>query len=718
MQSDSKLIKLFKKQRNVTKRSLGDQYDNTRAARSFYAGNQMDYQDRVQFADGAGRRRVATVNFNDVQSNVDAVVGFMAQNRRQAKYIAHVNSSESQNLYSKNMNALYSFHRDYTNADQLETDQDADMMVNGYGAIETDLTYVIGNSTTNPNGSITKQLLDPLKIGWDPHSRGKNVLDARWVYYYEDYDLMEALDLFQKSKESDFECVDDKAPLADGGYVYNPYGGLYDKIKLSDSVEWTAKSEDMVRVYTHQWFEYETFYKAENPLYSINDQMGVLYAKARLDVIAADAMDDYEDGDMNAMTRDDAFKFDTASQTLIFDSKLRTKLVAEFGELIKPVSFVRKCFYTAVYSGDHIFSKFRSVSQTGFSVKFKTGVYNDERKFWMGMVNSMMEPQKYRNKALTEFMFTIATNSKGGVMIERDAVEDIADFSTKWAKTDAVIVVESGAIAAGKIQQKAQPALPTGLDSLINLCDANLAANGVNPAMLGNADDNESGLLYKRRIRSAISKLARYFDSLTLYQKEDARLCVDLIRVWVENNSGSWVRITGPDGSDEFLTISEDMLAADYDVSIQEAPSSPEDQQETATMLTTLAQQLAAAGAQGPATTFLSEALQYMPIDGDVRNRLIQSLQPKQEDPQVAQLKLVIQQLQNQLTQVQIENTKADTRKKDADAMLATSKVKESDANAVNKHASTLKVMEDAEGQHIENQKLRKGGYSKVNVNI
>jgi len=66
------------------------------------------------------------------------------------------------------------------------------------------------------------------------------------------------------------------------------------------------------------------------------------------------------------------------------------------------------------------------------------------------MVNPMMEPQKYKNKALTEMMFTIAANSKGGVMIEEDAVEDIADFESKWAKTDAVIRVNSWRIGCWK----------------------------------------------------------------------------------------------------------------------------------------------------------------------------------------------------------------------------------------------------------------------------
>src|SRR5690554_1584904 len=127
---------LFKKQRETSRRGLSQQYQNTDSCFSFYNGNQMDYQDRVQFMEVGGRRKRAMVNFNKVQPNVDAVVGFMAQNRRQAKFIAHINSNEDQQIYSKNMNALYDYHRENQNADQIETEQDADMMICGYGATE------------------------------------------------------------------------------------------------------------------------------------------------------------------------------------------------------------------------------------------------------------------------------------------------------------------------------------------------------------------------------------------------------------------------------------------------------------------------------------------------------------------------------------------------------------------------------------------------------
>lgn len=709
---DTTIARIFKKQREISKRGLSQQYENTESCWSFYNADQMTYSDRIQFEDTWGRKRRAIVNFNKVQQNVDSVVGFMAQNRRQAKFVAHVPKDQGQQLYSRNMNAIYDFHRDNTNADQIETEQDLDMMVNGYGAIDTELSYVIGNAATMPNGDILKKKLDSESVYWDPSAKAKNILDARWAGYWEDYELRDALNLFQGSEESDFEQVSQEEP-SNTGYIFNPYGGIYDKIKLMNTVEWTSKESEMVRVYNHQWMEYETFYRAENPLYSVSDPMDAMYIKMRLDEIKSQIK---MPGDTLS---EDMFEFDPTKELLIFDESTKRLLVREFGPMLQAVPFKRKVYYCVVISGKHIFTWFKSVCRNGFSIKFKTGTWNKNRKMWMGMVNPMMEPQKYYNKALTELMFTIAANSKGGVMIEEDAVEDIADFETKWAKTDAVIKVTSGALAAGKIQEKAKGAVPTGLEGIIQLSDANIAANGVDPAFLGQMDnEDQSGILYKRRIRQVIAKMARYFDSITLYQKEDARLCADLIRIWVENNRGEWIRITGPDGSEDFVRLVEDMLAPEYDVTIQEAYQSSDEKQETALLLSGFGDKLLLAGDVMSGKAFMAESLQFMRLDGDIVNRLTQILQPQQQvsPQQFQQMQQQLQQLQQFIQSGQVDKTRSETQKNMATAAKTLKEAQIPDAQLPKLHAETLKTLEEAKRTGVESDIAHRA--SKVSVNF
>jgi hypothetical protein len=696
MKSKSEIAKIIKRQRNLAKRSLSSQYENTLNCHAFYNGDSMSYRSAVQFLNAGGQRQKALVNFNKVQEPVDAVCGFMAQNRRQAKFFARVNSEELQQLYSKKMNAVYEYHRENENADQIESDQDLNMLINGYGATDTEVSYMYGQSTNMPNGTINKINLDPECLYWDPTARAKNLIDARFCGYWRDYDLREALDLFQGSKEDDFQTVDQDTGAPDTGYQFNPWGGLYDKIKMNDGVDWVSKEEEMVRVYNHQWFEYETFYKAENPIYKATSVDEALFYKASLDTIFAEQKN-YGPDDIEVS---DPFAFDPTAPELTFDEKTKRKLVADFGDLIDPVPFTRQCYYTAVCSGDHVFKCFKSISQCGFSIKFKTGTFSKTSGIWTGMVNTMMEPAQYHNKALTELMFTIAANSKGGVIIEEDAIEDITDFEKKWAKTDGVIVVRSGAIAAGKFMEKAKAALPTGLEGVIQLTAQAITSAGVDPAFFGEAANQESGVLYKRRIRQVISKMAKYFDSNTLYQKEDARLHADLIPVWAENNQGAVMRISGKDGAQEFLQLTKDVFYPEYDITIQEAPATPEDKQETAQLLGGMADKYLSIGAIQQASALHVLALQNLPLDGDDKNRAIEALQPQESVPlaQYKQLEQQLQLLQSQMTQVEVQ-------KKQSETQLNMAKTQQISGDIHLKAASTVETLEKAENITADTKK-------------
>jgi hypothetical protein len=199
VKSDSELVEMFDKQRKLAKRGLSSQYDNTILCQSYFNNPESSYSDQMQFNDAMGKKRRARVEFKKIGQNVDAIVGFMAQNRRQAKFIARVNSAMGLQLYSRNMNALYKYHRDNMNADQLESRQDLDLAVCGYGAIDTDLSYIVGRSTTMPGGEIIKLHLDPMVVYWDSSSKAPNIEDRRFNGYHSDYELKDALSLFQSS---------------------------------------------------------------------------------------------------------------------------------------------------------------------------------------------------------------------------------------------------------------------------------------------------------------------------------------------------------------------------------------------------------------------------------------------------------------------------------------------------------------------------------------
>lgn len=669
----------FKQSLAYSKKGLAKQWDNTKDCQTFYAGDTMSYEDKIQYATQRGQKKRATVRFNKVMPFVDAVCGFIQQNRRKIQYIARLDSSAAQQAYSRYMNAAADYVRDSTGAQYLEGEQDLDMLVCGYGGVETDISYVQGNSTTCPNGDVLKARLDPSCTFWDTASNRKNLQDKRWCGYWKDYSLVDALALFSGSNEEDFQTANE---LDRENYYYNPYGGRYDKMTLDETIEWASKEESKVRVYNFQWFEYESYYQADNPMLSFKSpeaQQNALMEMQKL---------------VNQDGFGDMFDFDPQSPVLTFDDKTKRELQKIFGKFIKPVRFTRKCFYTAVISGSHVFTWFKSVSQHDFSILFKTGTFDPIRKIWIGMVNNMMQPQMYYNKSLTELMFTIASNSKGGVIVEKNAVEDLQEFEQKYASTTAVVVANEGAVSGGKIMPKGQSIPTTGLEGIITLSDASIAdASGVDRSFLGGGVENvQSGILYRRRIRQVISSIAKYFDSISLYQKTDARVTLDFMRVWAENNNGTEFELTEEDGSYSTAIIAADKFMAEYGVTLTEVMETAEDKQEKAELISTIGDKVAQIKPDA-ALVIWARAINYLNLDGADKKAISEALQAQgqQVDPNY------VKQLEDQLKLLSSETNMADVKRKLAGA--------EKDIAAIDEiKARTAKTLEEAQRIGVETE--------------
>lgn len=690
MKSDFDIAKQWRKHHKATKDGLARQYKNTEECQAFYAGDLMDFWIGAQSSDQFGVKKRAMVQINKVKPYVNSVKGFMAQNRRKVKYSARMDSNRIQELYSQYCNGLSEYIRRTSYADQRETQQDGDLLVGGYGAVETAMTYTNGQSTTDPNGTVIKGRINPLDVGWDPFATDTNILDARWVFSEKTYALEDALDLFQDARDDDFEsATDDNLQDGDGNYKFYARGGRYNKIKET-ALDWSDEKSEKVKVFFYQWHQYETFYRCENPAHLMQDPRLAQIMMMKLEMIAQEITQD----------QSDMFSFDPKSEILNFDEEIKKKLIKIFGKAIEIYEYRRKAYYSAVISKDHVFTKFRNPCQQGFTIKFKTGDYDAKNKIWTGMVNSMKEPTLYYNKALTELMYIIGSNSKGGVYIEEDAVDDVQKFEQQYSKTDAVIVVAPNAISGKKIQPKKEPFAPTGYENIVQYMSTDIQdVTGIDKAFLGSSENKqETGVLYKRRIRQVVSSLACYFDSITLYQLEDARLLLDFMRVYAENNDGALFSINGVDGREQFLQISSNKLAAEYDVNIDEAPQSAEEKQEYASVLASIGDKLIQAD---PATAkaIYAIGIKYLPLDYEDQQKLVQLLMPPagQIDPQmVKKLQEQVQQLMSQASQAQLGELQSKANANNARAQLDGARIKEVGAKIQESGATVIQKKADA----------------------
>lgn len=615
MLKDDALITEFKDRLDKTNRALSLQRSEATKDQAFYAGNQMYYESGI-----TDRDRKRMVVFNKVKPFVNAVLGLMIQTRRKPEYNAVVQDSEEQQARSEYTNAISEYVRKNANADQIETMQDRDMLITGVGALDSNIIYL-----KNPDGEVAMERVHFNDVGWDPNAREVNLLDADFVWRKKDFKTKDAEKLFGADAEDFDNAVDE------GTKQYNPYGGAYNATVTGENLK-----EDMVSVYYYQWREREKYYRIENPIYTQQDPFVVQVLGAafqRLQQLETEN-EDYDEAEM-----EDVFSFRATDKYLIATPHLKKEVEKICKNLSKvtgveieceAVDYDKYCYYTAILSGKKVFDKFRSIDQQGFTIKFKTGDWDDHNKVWTGMVRSMRMPSQYANKAFTEMLYVIASNSKGGVLYETSAITDIKKFERDYTRNDAAVQVADGALANGRIQPKAQAALPSGYESILSYSDSIFpSVTGVNLEMLGMADNGQvSGILEKQRVKQAISALATYFDSIGLYQIEHARLMLCFFRILAENSPRRLVPIITQEGARRFEQMLKDKMADEYQIDIGEAPDSPTQKDERAKVM----MEFSAATAMLGINTY-AIAAKYLPIKQDDMQQLLEILQPKSPPP-------------------------------------------------------------------------------------
>lgn len=699
MISDKELLKQFKDSYGASRNGCGPQWRHIKECQSFYSGDYMNYKDEVVFGRGSSRR-IKEVSFNRVKPYVNSMVGFMAQMRRKPDYQAILPDKEDQVAYTEYLNGFSDYVRENCHASQHETRQDKDMIIGGIGATDTAITLKAGNPTRLPNGEIIEERVDPCEVGWDPAAVYPNLLDSKWVYRVKDYYTEEAEELFGVDEDV-FEVA---AQDDNNDYHFKPYGGIQDKI----AYEYSDHTKTKVRVYFYQWYEVEKFYRVANPLKEITDPALFEAVVRALETIESDA----DDG---------VFSFNPGAEMLVITKDKRNDVRKIFDYFDIPFTDIqdkRKVYYTAVISGERVLSKYKSVSQEGFSIKFKTGDYDDVKKIWTGIVSSMREPQRYYNKALTELLLIIASNARGGVAYEESAVDNIAEFEASWAQFNTATRVGDGAISGKKIMPKATPHMNTGYEQIIAMSGENFGlVTGIDESFFGvTGGGNETAMLQRQRIKQVMTAMACYFDSADLYLKEQARLMLSFMRLLAESSSGQMFRIFDPDGNMMFERIDEQFFAEEYQITVGEIPETPVQKEYYTQTLITMAQSMQAIG-DPRYTRMYAAAVKYMPIPERDKKNIIEVLigekQISEEELKqiVEPLQAQIQQMQGQQAQLGASKMAADIEKVRADTVKAIEDAKKTTADID-------KVLEDTEAKAIENDIMAMKDYDDVNVNI
>lgn len=685
LKNDRELLEQWNKHKNISESALDEQHTEARNNYAFHAGDAMAYTATV-----TDKARRSMVIFNKVKPYIDAVVGFMVQLRRKPQYQARMFDNQQQQELSTYLNGVSDYARENANMDQIESHQDRDMLIAGYGAVDVNILY-----EENPDGEIKGENIQFNDVFWDPQARESNLLDSRWVYRRKKFNRDEAVKRFPGTQPDDFESYKGD----ETSYTYNPDGGLYDKIAFG----YGSTEEDLVQVYYYQYWELETYYRARNPLFELEDpflvnqlaQVMELMRMRREEEASPEMVEDY-------------FEFDPFAEYLVMTPSIRKDMQAVFERFgladIEYQRHLKKEYYTAIITSDNILMKFRSPDQQGFTIKFKTGDYDYENKRWFGMVDALKEPSRYANKSLTEMLYVIASNSKGGVMYEESSVEDFARFEQQWATTKAAIRVNDGALQKGSIQPKAQASLPSGYENIFTISnDAMGEVTGINKEFLGNAQSSQvSALLESQRINQVVSTLGCYFDAITLYQKERARQNITFLRILAENSEGRLIKIIGEDGAARFEVLASDKLAEEYDVDIGEAPTSATQKQETLNTMLTMADRVASLTGQ----SIYPVVVPYLNIKQADKQKLLDMLQPEPTPEQIQQQQ-ALQELQFEGQAARVAKDQGDAVLRQAQAAKTAAEIPKTEADTDKARADVLRTLAEGEQKNLENDKIK-----------
>ncbi|MGU3399237.1 portal protein [Brucellaceae bacterium D45D] len=488
---------------------------------AFYNGDQWADDDINALK--AQKRPVMT--FNRVAPLVNAVVGSEINNRREVRYIPReIGDAEANEL----LTSAAEWFRDQAGAEDEDSDAFEDSVICGMGWTDTRLDFEL-----DPDGAPVVQRMDPLKMAWDCNAVKPNLEDACRLWFIDEKPFSEVREMFP-----------DVAPeLLHAGWAKSltlDPAGPHDQTQADF---YTGEQNDIAENYQSKlctivecrWLERETYYRGPDL------QSGQMreYSKQQIDLLSKNMP---------------GFRYVKQTRKIVKRAFIGRDLLAEPDQPQVPAGM--------------------------FGWECVTGYRDKLKKQFYGVVRPTKDPQRWANKFFSQVMYLLNSQSKGGIIAERDAFEDQRQAEESWAKADSITWAKSGKLAADKIQPKPVAQFPTGFFALFNESkEAISQVTGLSPEFIGTREVDQAGVLEAQRRQSSLNLLARLFNSLRRYRKRQGKVMLYLIQNYLSD--GRLVRIVG-DEKQQYVALTRDNISsAEYDIIVDDAPTSPNEKERT-----------------------------------------------------------------------------------------------------------------------------------------
>ena len=559
---------------------------------AFEAGHQWTDEEKAEMDD----KERATVVFNRAAVIIASVVGSEINNRTEVRYIPREIGDAKPNEV---ITAGGEWFRDESDAEDADSEAFEDCLICGLGITETSLDY-----EEDPEGKPTMLRIDPLEFGYDHRARRKGIRESRYQFRVIDMPSEEAKESFEGEDLQDIHA--DWINLSPQAQKNINHQGDEYKYDDGDDIE----NSDTVTVVQIQWRERKKLVEYVEP----------------------------STGKRAEMPRDQWEKL----------SKY-VPLATAHRELTKWE------WHQAFLGRDKILRR-NQPNPDGCTFNVLTGRWDAKDKRWYGLLKSMKDPQKYANKWLSQILHILNNNAKGGVMMEAGAALDQKQFEESWAAADSVTWLKDGALAGGRFAEKPKAEMPAAFMALTEFAVTSIRdASGVNMELLGLRDANQPGVLEYQRRQSAMTTLARFFDSLRYYRKRQGDVIFHFLRNYIAP-TGRLVRLV-KEGQEQYVPLAMDEGTRSYDVIVDDAPSAPNEKEKAWSVIEAMMPMLQAADLS---LDDWADILEYSPLPSSFVDKVREKVKAAENAPPAPQ--------EDRLLEAEVMKTEAEAQKTMADA--------------------------------------------------
>jgi hypothetical protein len=598
----------------------------------FAAGDQWKAEDRAALEE----QKRPVIVFNRALSIIKAVAGIEINGRHDTVYLPR-GTSPGVVKANELLTAASQWMSDGCDAEDEQSEAFQSALVCGMGWTEARISY-----DEEPDGMYVEANVDPLEMYWDRAARSKNLTDARRVFRVRKMTLDEARD-FAKSLGADVFDDDLDASWA-VGKDNDPAKPIEERrLRAENSSGFSDKHE--VHIVHAQWTE-------RKPVYRVADAVTGQVLE----------LDEERFGEYQQLAGQHGLQYSHVRQTRIVRKQafLGATILGEVTECPGKDRFTFQCI---------------------------TGERDRNKGTWFGLVRLMRDPQMWANKWLSQTLHILNTTAKGGVLAEADAFQNQREAQDTYAQPDAITFTAKGAISGGKIIPKPGQGLPNGYVNLLELAISSIRdVTGINLELLGMRDANQPGVLEAQRKQAAMTILATMFDSLRRFRKQVGRVRLAFIQQFLAD--GRLIRIMGEDGVQQAVPLLRDQTLGDYEVIIEDAPTSPNQKQETWQFLLQLMPMFK--NMMTPEAAVLM--LEYSPLPSKLVDQFKQMVEKASQPGED-------QQMQKQL---QIAGAKAQINKDDASANADDASADASRAKAILDLANAVGTVVQADAARVQ----------------